>query len=227
MNKRLLLFAAVTVLGVTVYSLGVYEFAKPAILQDWLLGLGPWGPVLFVGVYALSQLLLFPYAVFLLAAGLTWSPLTAVLTTWIGGMLAGFPSFLFSRYIARRWVHAHLPDKFRRFDDGLQTRGVRTVTMVRLLFFHSVFVPPALGLSEVRAGQFAVGTLIGTLPGVFLFVYLGPTAVQWLFSLPPVLWGSAVALLAGAGLLYLVARRRRRAATADETPPAVPQPEEA
>lgn len=140
-------------------------------------------------------------------ASWVWPLSEAFALSWLGAVGAGCVGFFFARVLAREWVDANLPERFRRFDDRLATRGLVTVIVVRLVFF---LAPPAhwvLGLSKVRVTAFVLGSFIGFAPGILALVLFGDGLLRAFDHAPPGLIAGVVAALVG----FAVWRRRRLA----------------
>jgi uncharacterized membrane protein YdjX (TVP38/TMEM64 family) len=167
---------------------------------------GVWGPVLYVLLFALLEPFGVAGIVFVIPASLVWPAPTAILLSWIGAVAAGLVGLTFARTVGREWVQSRLPDRFRRFDERLATRGVVTVAIVRLVF---AMAPPghwALGLSHVSVPAFLLGSAIGFLPWVVALTLLGQSTAEWLSGQPNGMW-LAVALAAAAFALLRSWRR--------------------
>ena len=104
-------------------------------------------------------------------------------------------------------MQARLPDRIRRFTDDAEARPLRTVIVVRSLFFLAAPAHWALGVSKIRLAPFLIGSLIGFAPPMILFVYVVDQAIDLMEGQNPWLW-FAVALLALAG--FIAVRRWRR-----------------
>ena len=102
-----------------------------------------------------------------------------------------------------------MPERLRRYETRLAEHGLRTVIWIRLLFF---LFPPAhwiLGLSQVRFAPFAVGTVIGLLPGMMLWTFVGVEALDRLGDQPRGVWLLIAAALLGLFLAQRLRARRR------------------
>lgn len=211
MRKRIAILLGFVAVIAVVFATGVYEYIRPTVMREWLLGLGPWGPVVYVLGFAFAQLTQLPGLPFLVAASLTWPLPVAFTVAWVGVTLCGLPSFLLTRYVAHDWVQAHLPDRFHRYNDRIAQGGVRTVILLRLVFYLSPLLPPALALSRVRAREFVIGTAIGLLPEVLVWALFGPRLVDWFLGLTRTNWqwagGVALAVVVAAVVAYRFRRR--------------------
>jgi len=208
---RLALLGLVASLFAALYFAGFLDLIQqPERARAMLLELGIWAPILFVLAFSLLEPFFVPGIAFIIPGAVVWPFSTLFALSWLGSVGAGIVGFGFARYLGRQYVERHLPARFLRYDQALAERGLRTVIVVRLVFF---LTPPAhwmLGLSRVRFGPFLLGTAIGFLPGMaaltYLVVFVGGTLGAWLGSQPAEVWKAL-----GATLVVLLALRRRRA----------------
>jgi uncharacterized membrane protein YdjX (TVP38/TMEM64 family) len=195
----------IVVAAFAAYASGLLERLQPEALRDLLVDSGAWGPLVFIALFSGLGPFGVPGAIFLLTAVAVWPPWTAFLFCWLGGMGAGIVGFGFARTIGRDWVARQLPHRLRQFEVRLAERGLRTVIMVRLLFF--LFAPShwMLGLSPVKLGPFLLGSAIGFLPWTAVWVLAGEGAILAMRDQPPEVWLGIVGLV----LLVLLVRRMR------------------
>ncbi len=204
MTRTLVLGALVLAVALA-WWLGALDRLTLESVRSLLLDAGPLGPLLFVGLYVLAELLAVPAAIFVIAAGLTWPPAEALAIAWVGSLTAACVVFFVVRYLARDWAQARLPPRVRELDTRLGGRaGLWAVIAVRLVLFLAPWTHAALALSRVRAMDFVVGTAIGMTPGVALLVLFGRAVAPWLANGP---LGLVLVLLV-LGLLALNLRRR-------------------
>lgn len=161
---------------------GVVDDLSPSALRGHLLDSGPWGPALFVLAFALLQPFGLSAHVFIVGAALVWPPLVAMTLSWIGAVLAGCTSFGFARFMGRDWVQARLPERVRRYDERLATRGFETVLVMRLLLFTFGPMQLMFGVSRVRFVPFLLASAIGLLPMTAIESFVGAGVVDYLFG---------------------------------------------
>ncbi len=198
----------IALLALLAYATGLHEQLRVANLRELVAGAGLWGPALFVLLFGLEGLGL-PGIVFMMTAVAVWSPWEAFLWCWLGAQLAGVVGFGFARSVGRDWIAERLPARMRRFEARIEERAVRTVIVVRLVFFLAPYAHWALGLSPVRMRDFLVGSAIGFTPALLVVCLTGAAAFQWLAEQPRELWmGLGALFLAGVLLWRLVMARR-------------------
>ena len=174
MNRKVAVLAGLAMVAALAVALGGYGWATgEGNIENLLTDTGIVGPVVFVGVMWLTQPLGVPGLVFMVPAGIVWPYPLAIALSWIGNMGASYLAFAFARWVGRDWVQLRIPTRMHPYNDRLANRGLWPVV---LLGWSSVSSPPAdwlLGVSKVSTRNFLIGTAIGIIPGVVLFVVAG------------------------------------------------------
>ena len=185
---KIALAAAVAGLFGWVYASGTYEQLDPASLRDWVRAAGPWGGLLFIVSYSALQPFGLNGLVFLLSAPMIWGPTEAFLLNWEGTVGTGLFSFAGARFFVRDWLQARLPARVRRFDERLQSRGFRTVLLLRLIFYTTPSVQWALGVSRVRFAPFLAASVLGVAPFTLATTLVGVRVAAWVEAHPVATW---------------------------------------
>jgi len=169
--------AILLVLGVIVYILISCPVAE--ILLEcvaWIDNMGAWGVLLFMVVFSIGVILFLPASVMSLGAGFAYGIVLGSVLVTIAGTIGAIVAFLLSRYIARDWVTKIIArdKRFQRVDKAIETNGFKFVLLTRL----SPIVPYVLqnytyGLTAVSLKDYCKASILGMLPGTFLYVYLG------------------------------------------------------
>lgn len=144
-------------------------------MQAWISDLGPWGPAVFISLYAVLTTLAVPGSVLTLAAGALFGLVRGVAYTFIAAMIGSCGAFLLSRHLARNWVKRRMADdaRFTRMDAALGQEGLKIMALLRLSpIFPFNFLNYALGLTGVSFRDY-VSAGFAMLPGTILFVYYG------------------------------------------------------
>ena len=212
MNKaRVAAVVGVLALLAIAYRAGVLQhFAEPARARDALVALGPWGYVAFIGSYALLQPFGVPGTVFILAAPLIWPWPIAFALSMTGTMAASVVGFSFARFVARDWVTARIPARFRRYEEALERRAFATVVVLRFVFWMPPLLHAFFGVSRVRFSTHFWGSLVGYVPPLLAVSFFGQRLFDWMKSLPREAWIAAGVALVGVALIALALRARAR-----------------
>ena len=181
-------------IGVAVFAafLAVKLFVAEDLLKSvlrWIGGLGPLGPLIFIGVYIVAPVLFFPGIILSIGAGTVFGLLAGSIYVSIGATLGATCAFLVGRYVARQWVAARLEGnaKFRAIDRAVAREGWKIVGLARLSpLFPFNLLNYAFGLTDISLRDYFFATWVGMIPGIIMYVYLGSLAgdVAMIGSLP-------------------------------------------
>jgi uncharacterized membrane protein YdjX (TVP38/TMEM64 family) len=152
----------------------VQDLLKAAL--DWIGKLGPWGPVIFVGLYIVATVLFVPGSVLTLGAGAVFGVVFGSVCVSISATLGATASFLVGRYLARDGI-ARKIDKYEKFaaiNRAVADEGWKIVLLTRLSpVFPFTLLNYAFGLTQVRLSHYVLASWIGMMPGTVMYVYLG------------------------------------------------------
>lgn len=133
-----------------------------------------------------QSVLIFLLAYIVLA---TWLPATGILTLCAGflfGTLHGIfcvlaaavvtalITFYTGRYLIGGWIQHRWKYRLRAFNENLARFGAEYLIIIRLIpMMPFSLVNTLAGITRIPAGVFAWTTVVGILPGVIIFSYLG------------------------------------------------------
>jgi uncharacterized membrane protein YdjX (TVP38/TMEM64 family) len=170
-GKLLLGGVLLIVLVVIGRKLGVYV----PLFAQWVNGLGPWGPVVFILGYFAATVAFVPGLVLTLAAGAIWGIFPGVPYAFTAATLGSIGAFLVARYLARGMIERRVAGdvRFAALDRAVGAQGRKLVLLLRLSpVFPFNVLNYALGLTSIRFVDYVVAS-VGMLPGSFLYVYYG------------------------------------------------------
>lgn len=171
-------------IGIALFAayLAVKLFVAEDLLKNvlrWIAGLGPLGPLIFIGVYIVAPVVFFPGVILSVGAGTVFGLLAGSIYVSIGATLGATCAFLVGRYVARQWVAARLEGnaKFKAIDRAVAREGWKIVGLARLspLFPFNV-LNYAFGLTNISLRDYFFATWLGMIPGIVMYVYLGSLA---------------------------------------------------
>lgn len=197
------------------YGLGAFDtMSDPKSLARTLVALGAWGYLAFVLAYALLQPFGVPGTVFVFAAPLIWPWPTAFALSLVGTMAASVIGFSFARFVARDWIAPRIPARLRKYDDALAKSALRTVFLLRLIFWMPQVLHSFLGVSKVGFWTHFWGSLLGYVPPLLLVSYVGAELFDANGHMQPRAWAMFGALLVGSLLLVAAVRAFERRSVA-------------
>ena len=144
------------------------------VLGDWLAGAGVMAPLLFIGIYAISTVLLIPGSVLTIAGGVLFGPIWGTFYNLTGATIGATMAFLIARYLTSNLVSRKTGGRLRQLIDGVEAEGWRFVAFVRLVpLFPFNLLNYALGLTRIRLFHYMITSYICMLPGAIAYTYLG------------------------------------------------------
>jgi uncharacterized membrane protein YdjX (TVP38/TMEM64 family) len=178
---------------------------------------GVLGAISFAAVYIAAMLIFVPAWALTAGAGSAYGPLGGALfvvpVSTVGASLA----FMIGRRLGRRWAEEKMVGHkwFMAVDRAVEHNGLKIIILMRMsLVFPFSILNYALGTSRIRFRDFFLATLIGTVPGTFLYVYLGSIAMhvgEATAPLGPWRWAIyAVGALLAAATVWLTVSYARR-----------------
>ncbi|MGC9504706.1 TVP38/TMEM64 family protein [Baaleninema sp.] len=173
----------VLVLGVCILltAIGAYWLGglDTRTVETWLERAGIWAPILYIVLYTLGTLLLLPSTPLNLSGGAIFGPWVGTLWTSVGAVIAAIAAFTFTRTVGRTWAARRLAGSWQAMDAEIRHGGTFYMFAIRLLpIIPYGLVNFAAGLTAIRFRDYLVGTLLGTVPGVFPFVMLGSSGLK-------------------------------------------------
>ena len=166
----------------------------------------PAGAVLaFMAVYIVQTALSLPGAAILsLAAGALFGPWLGTLYANIAATVGATLAFLVCRYLLREAVLARFGRKLEVINRELETRGFNYLLFLRLVpLFPFFLVNLAAGLTRLPLRTFVLATLIGIIPGGFVYVNAG-ASLATIDSLAGIVSPRVLAAFALLGLFALI-----------------------
>lgn len=187
------------------------DFSKITVesFKEKIDSLGIWGPVVYIVLYIVRPLVLFPAAVFSASAGAIWG-LKGLIYLLIGANLSAITEFLIARHLARSMVERIVQGKFSGIDQSIEKNGFVTVLLIRLIPNVPWDIQNlALGLTKVRFRDYALATFVGILPGSFALVYFGSSFISVITD-PRNFWKIVVAAAILGAVYYLQAVLKKK-----------------
>lgn len=206
--------AIAAVLTALACLLPVREWAD--VFEDRIEGMGLAAGLLAFGIaYAAATMLLIPGWIFPLAAGAIFGPGWGIAVTLASVMASSLAAFFTSRYVLRgpaeRLARRHR--LFKAFDQAVGREGWRIVALLRLSPLLSFGMKSYFfGLTCVALDAYALGTLVGMLPGLLLKVWVGAAGRDVLTHGGPLQWavlGTGIAATVAVTIVVTRVTRRR------------------
>lgn len=206
MKKGFLLILFISVV------LGIYFFTPVrdylskegfAALEAWIRSQDVLAPLVFGLIYVAATVFALPGSVLTIGGGLLFGAWWGTLINWLSASLGAMISFLLARYLGRETVIKILKSKgtLHGLDEKIGNNGFYSVLLLRLVpLFPFNGLNFGLGLTKVSFRDYTCATLLGMLPGTFVYTSLGSTGRHLSFSDPETwlqvqVWGPFVLVI--------------------------------
>jgi uncharacterized membrane protein YdjX (TVP38/TMEM64 family) len=136
---------------------------------------GIWSPAFYILFYSGRSLIFFPASLLTMIAGMLFGPFYGLLYTLIGENISANISFVVGRYLLsdlEEYVHKK-NNLFSLIITRIKGHGFSAVLFMRLAYLPFDFVGYASGIFKLNHKDFALGTLLGTIPGLMAYTFLG------------------------------------------------------
>ena len=134
----------------------------------------PAAPLVFLALHSVASLVFVPRSLLGFAAGIVFGAWWGLLWAALGSVIGAVAGFLVARYVHSALFERARWTRFAALLERADRGGWRMVTLIRLVpvIPHSLS-NYALGLTRLRLGDYALGSLLGQLPLTIATVELG------------------------------------------------------
>jgi uncharacterized membrane protein YdjX (TVP38/TMEM64 family) len=189
------------------------ELASPEVLGRILAAIedAPWTPLLVLSLYVVGGLVMLPVTGLILATGLAFDVVTALVYALLGSMSSAIAGYLAGRYFDMSFITRRSGARLRTIVDSVRRRGLLAVAAVRLVPVAPFTVINVIaGAARIRPRDYLLGTLLGMAPGIALLTAFGDSLGEMISDLS---WKHALQVLAlalvWAGLVFATRRALR------------------
>lgn len=131
------------------------------------------GPLIYIGVYVLRPLILFPATIITVLGGFLFGPLWGVLYVIIGSNSSAMVAYLVGRFFGSGLLDSEEGASLaQRYAVRIRANSFESVLLMRLIFLPYDLVNYLSGFLRIDWKAFLLGTAIGSIPGTISFVLL-------------------------------------------------------
>lgn len=159
---------------------------------------GIWGVLIYILLYAVRPLLLFPATVLSVASGFVFGPFLGVLYTIIASNISSTIAFFVGHYFGEDLLKDDGSDGLiQRYARRMRENSFETVMIMRFIFLPYDAVSYLAGFLRIKYWPFILATALGSIPGTMAFIGFGASIETFDGALPklnPVTLGFSVAI---------------------------------
>jgi len=159
---------------------------------------GVWGVLIYIVLYAVRPLILFPSTVLTLAGGFVFGPILGVLYTIVASNISSTIAFYVGHFFGEGLLKDDGSDGWiQRYARRMRENSFETVMTMRFIFLPYDAVSYLAGFLKIKYWAFILATALGSIPGTIAFVGFGASVESFDGAIPqlnPVTLGFSVAI---------------------------------
>ncbi len=176
-------------LALVAYNSGIkLKDLSPSKLKQFLLGFGEIkGALIYLAIYTFSirPFVPIPPTLYTFAGGFTFGPFLGTALTVTGATLNASFCFLIARWLGKEFVERLSKGKLAKLNERLENGGFKTLIVVRTSPVGPPFdlVSYVSGLLRISFLAHFFATMLGVIPAVFAYSYLGGSITKGAFAI--------------------------------------------
>ncbi|WP_026883883.1 TVP38/TMEM64 family protein [Clostridium akagii] len=144
-------------------------------VKHYILSYGKFSSIIFIIIYSLKPIVfIIPASLLSIVAGNIFGSFYAFIYSMIGCFLSATVAFFLARSLGKPFVDKMLKGKIVKLDSSVEKHGFPIMLLMRLSFvFPYDGLSYACGLTKVKYKDFILGSILGIIPEMILYSYIG------------------------------------------------------
>jgi uncharacterized membrane protein YdjX (TVP38/TMEM64 family) len=136
-----------------------------------------YGPLIYIGLYALRPLIFFSATILTLAGGFVFGPVWGMFFTVIASNTSSMVAYTIGRYFGQDALDAdESAGLIQRYATRMRNNSFETVLIMRFIFLPYDLVSYLAGFLRIDWKAFLLATALGSIPGTISFVLVGASS---------------------------------------------------
>ena len=186
-QKILALFSWLLLILAYQWYAGRYNLSPLEVVQQIIefMANSLWGPFIYIVLYAIRPLILFPSTVLTLAGGFVFGPALGVLFTIVASNTSATIAYLVGRFFGKGLLEDTGSDSLiHRYTQRMRENSLETILVMRFIFLPYDAVSYLAGFLRIHYWPFILATALGSIPGTMAFVWFGASIETFDGGLP-------------------------------------------
>lgn len=146
---------------------------------------GFWGPIIYIVLYAIRPLILFPSTVLTLAGGFVYGPVLGVVYTILASNISSTIAYFVGHFFGEGMLKDDGSDNLiQRYARRMRENSFETVMIMRFIFLPYDAVSYLAGFLRIKYWPFILATALGSIPGTMAFIGFGASIETFNGTLP-------------------------------------------
>ena len=144
-------------------------------LQEWFQGLGFIGYAVYLAIYVIVAVFMFPASAITIVAGITFGSVLGGILALLGATIGAAAAFIIAKYVARDAIVNKFGRNpiFKKIENGVKENGTSFLILTRLVpLFPYNIQNYAYGVTPMKLSTFIFVSLATMAPGAFIYAFM-------------------------------------------------------
>ncbi|MCB2288172.1 TVP38/TMEM64 family protein [Clostridium sp. CS001] len=177
--KIISILLIITIIICVFCNMKTLRHCTPESVKTFVDSYGVFSPVIYIILFTFVPLTLFPDSILAIAGGMCFGMVGGFIYTMIGAILGGSLSFFLAKTLGHKVFNKFIKTDVSKLENAIKNRGFMLVFLLRLIpLFPFDIISYAAGFSGVKFKDFEFATILGIIPGIFVFINIGDKATD-------------------------------------------------
>lgn len=168
---------------------------RPSEIRDYIIQFGWLAPLVYILLFTVRPLILFPTSVLSVAGGLAFGTLPGVVYTVIGATFSALVAYYLAIRFGDRFLRHFESSDYEKIQHKIEEDGFFYVLILRLIpLVNFDLVSYASGLAKVSLPAYLFATVVGMIPGAFANNFLGSSIASGDWGMIAIAFGVFIVL---------------------------------
>jgi uncharacterized membrane protein YdjX (TVP38/TMEM64 family) len=153
----------------------IFKHISLRSLRRYILSFGPLASIALVALFSLKPIVIFfPTVLLITLAGNVFGPVYGFLLSITGLYFSGSLAFYLSKSLGKPFVDKITRGKLLKLDDNIEHHAFKIISLMRVsTLFPYDPLSYAAGLTSMKYRDFILGSMVGIIPEILAYSYLG------------------------------------------------------
>jgi uncharacterized membrane protein YdjX (TVP38/TMEM64 family) len=177
--KLVFLLIVIAIIICVFCNMKVLRQCTPQNIKTFVSSYGAFAPIIYIILFTFVPLTLFPDSVLAITGGMCFGMVGGFIFTMIGAIFGSSLSFFLAKTLGHKIFNKFIKNDLSKLENAIKNRGFMLVFILRLIpLFPFDVISYAAGFSGVKFKDFAFATILGIIPGIFVFINIGDKSTE-------------------------------------------------
>ncbi|MBC8062032.1 MAG: TVP38/TMEM64 family protein [Clostridiaceae bacterium] len=176
MKNYIVLFLILLLISVVLIKYGSqFKYIDFKYLKRFIKSYGKFSFLCFIIIYSLKPIILVvPTSLLTILAGNIFGPFIGLSLSMFSSFMAASLAFFLARFLGKPFVDKIIGEKALKLDENIEKNGFMIMLLMRLsIVFPYDALSYASGLTKIKYRDYILGTMLGILPEMAVYSFMG------------------------------------------------------